>query len=340
MSDKKVKEFREMQEALKVIQKEYGRGSVQTLGDSPIQDWERIPIDSLKLSRVLGGGLPRGGIIEIFGWESSGKTSLASYLVGQTQKFGLYAAFIDAEHAFEPAYAKIVGVDTDNLIFSQPDSGEQALSICERLVDTVPNLGIVIIDSVAALVPQTEIDGDMGDAHMGLQARLLSQAMRKLTAKLRKKKVTLIAINQVRHKIGVVWGNPEVTSGGNALKFYSAIRLNVRKAGDIGEATDIRGLSIKVKAVKNKTAPPMREDILDLHFKTGFDQFSELVDYATHFGIIEKGGAWYTLPDLEEKVQGKNRVMDYYNANPDKAKQVRREIEIALNGGEITEDES
>lgn len=336
MSDT-VRQFKEMQEALKALQKDFGQGSVQTLGDAPLKDWERIPVDSLKISRVLGGGIPRGGIIEIFGWESSGKTTLASYLVGQVQKAGLFAAFIDAEHAYEPPYAKVVGVDVDNLIFSQPDSGEQALSICERLVDTVPNLGVIVIDSIAALTPQTEIDGDMGDAHIGLQARLLSQAMRKLTGKLRKKKVTLIAINQIRMKIGVVYGNPETTSGGNALKFYSAIRLNVRKAGDISEK-ELLGIQIKIKAVKNKTAPPMREDIIDLHFTTGFDKYIELVDFAIHYDIIKKGGAWYTVPGVEDRIQGKNKVVDYYRQNPDKAEEVKNEVLIALNGGEITDE--
>lgn len=332
-------DFKKMQDALKEMQKQYGKGSVQILKDAPIKDWERIPIDSLKLSRILGGGVIRGGIIEIFGWESSGKTTLASYLVGQAQKAGLNCAYIDSEHAFEPKYAQVVGVDTDNLIFSQPDSGEQALSICESLVDTIPNLGIIVIDSIASLTPQSEIDGDMGDAHMGLQARLLSQAMRKLAGKLRKNKVTLIGINQIRHKIGVVFGNPETTSGGNAMKFYSAIRLNLRKAGDISEAGNTSGLSIKIKAVKNKTAPPMREDILDLYFATGFDEYMELVDLGIHYEMITRSGAWYTLFNSEERLHGKNRVADYYRKNGKEAELLRKEILIALNGGEIENED-
>lgn len=316
MSEEKVKEIQDLHKALKAIQKDFGEGSAFILGENNLVDCEFIPIDSMKLSRIMGGGIPRGKIIEIFGWESSGKTTISSYMIGQAQKAGFNCAFIDAEHAYAPNYAKKVGVDVNSLIFTQPDSGEQALSICEKMIDSVPNLGIIVIDSVASLTPQSEIDGDMGDAHMGLQARLLSQAMRKLTAKLEKKKVTLIMINQIRLKIGVMYGNPETTSGGNALKFYSSIRLNVRKKEDIIDGKNLKGIRIKVKAVKNKLATPMREDTLDLYFASGFDVLGEVIDFAIHYGIIEKGGAWYTLPN-GERFHGKNQVDEYYMLHAD-----------------------
>ena len=305
-------EMTELQKALKDIQKDFGDGSAFLLGENKHVDCEWIKVDSLRLSRIMGGGIPRGKVIEIFGWESHGKTTVASYLIGQAQKAGFNCAFIDAEHAYEPKYARKVGVDIEKLIFAQPDSGEQALSLCEQMIDTIPNLAIIVIDSIASLTPQAEIDGDMGDAHMGLQARLLSQAMRKLTSKLQKKKVTLIAINQIRLKIGIMYGNPETTPGGNAVKFYSSIRLNVRKQkDDIMEGKNLKGIRIKVKAIKNKLATPMREDILDLYFASGFDVLGEVIDFGIHYGIIEKRGGWYYLEN-QEKFHGKDALDEYY----------------------------
>lgn len=339
MNEQVAKDFQELQKAIKQIQKEFGQSSAFLLGQDNIVECEFIPIDSLKLSRVLGGGIPRGKIIEVFGWESSGKTTIASYLVGQAQKAGYNCAFIDAEHAFAPSYAKVVGLDTDKLVFTQPNSGEEALTIAEKMIDTIPNLGVIVIDSIASLVPQAEIDGDMGDAHMALQARLLSQAMRKLTGKLERKKVTLIAINQLRMKIGVMYGNPETTSGGNALKFYSSIRLDVRRREFIQEEkNEMAGITIRVKAVKNKVATPMREDILELNFKKGFDAFDEIVDFAVHYGIIQKGGAWYTVPNVEEKVQGKNRVVEYYKENKEELFEIKEKIIKLMKGDKEDED--
>lgn len=343
---KKVEEMKdyqkELEEALKSIQKEFGQGSAFILGERNLVDCEFIPLDSMKLSRIMGGGIPRGKIIEIFGWESSGKTTICSYLIGQAQKAGFNCAFIDAEHAFQPKYAKKVGVDIDNLIFTQPDSGEQALSICERMIDGIPNLGVIVIDSVAALTPQAEIDGDMGDSHMGLQARLLSQAMRKLTAKLEKRKVTLIAVNQFRQKIGIVYGDPTTTPGGNALKFYASIRLKVAKKEDIVNGNNLLGIKISVKAPKNKVATPMRSDVLDLYFATGFDVMGEVIDFAIHHDIIKKGGAWFTIPGVEERLQGKNKVQLYYKENPDKLIELRKQVweRIENNTEEIDEDEN
>jgi recombination protein RecA len=336
----KAKEMQDLQKALKAIQKDFGKGSAILLGDNNTIDCEFIPIDSLKLSRIMGGGIPKGKIIEIFGPESSGKTTISNYLIGQAQKAGFNCAFIDAEHAYTPQYAKKVGVDINNLIFTQPDSGEQALEICEKMIDEIPNLGVIVIDSVAALTPQAEIDGEMGDSHMGLQARLLSQAMRKLTAKLGKNKVTLIAINQTRQKIGVLYGNPETTPGGNALKFYASIRLTSRKKEEIVDGSNLKGIRINVKAIKNKVATPMRNDILDLYFATGFDVMGEVIDFAVHYGLIEKGGAWFNIPNVEEKFQGKRKVIKYYNEHKKELFDLREQVlqRINTNVEEIDED--
>ena len=331
MSSKEiVDEIKEMSNGIKAMQKEFGAGSIFVLGDNAVTKADFIPIDSMKLSRIMGGGIPRGNIIEIFGWESSGKTTICSYLVGQVQKAGYTCAYIDSENAFNSDYARVVGLNPDELLFSQPNNAEQGLSIIESLVDNIPNLGLIVLDSIATLTPQKEIDGDMGDAMMGLQARLLGQAMRKLVRKLKDKKVTLLMTNQVRHKIGVMYGSPDTTPGGNAPKFYSSIRLRIRKAEDITVKNELRGIKIHVKAIKNKVATPMREDILELYFDDGFDVLSEAIDFAITYGLIKQGGAWFTI-DTGEIFQGKAKVIDYYKNNYDDLVKLKEQVMIKIN---------
>lgn len=328
--EKIVDQMKEFTKGIKAMQKEFGAGSLFVLGEDTRTKAEFIPIDSMKLSRIMGGGIPRGTFIEIFGWESSGKTTISSYLVGQAQKAGYVCAYIDSENAFNSDYAKVVGLNPDNLIFSQPDNAEQGLSIVESLVDNIPNLGIIVIDSIATLTPQKEIDGDMGDANMGLQARLLGQAFRKLVRKVKDKKVTVLMTNQVRHKIGVMYGSPDTTPGGNAPKFYSSIRLRIRKAEDIIEKNDLIGIKIHIKAIKNKVATPMREDVMELYFDTGFDVLAETIDFAVHYGLIKKGGAWFTI-DTGEIFQGKSKVVEYYKNNVDDLIKLRDEVLTRMN---------
>lgn len=300
--------------AMDQITKQFGDGSIMKLGEAKKADIELIPSGALSLDIALGGGYPKGRIIEIYGPESSGKTTLTLHVIAQVQKEGGTAAFIDAEHALDPAYAKKLGVDTDNLLVSQPDNGEQALEIAETLVRSNA-VDLVVIDSVAALVPQAEIDGDMGDSHMGLQARLMSQALRKLTGIINKSKTTVIFINQIRMKIGVMFGNPETTTGGNALKFYASVRIDIRRTGQIKSGEDIIGNRTKVKIVKNKIAPPFRVAEFDIMYNEGISRTGDVLDLAVIHGVVGKSGAWFDYND--EKIgQGREAVKAFLKDNP------------------------
>ncbi len=278
--------------AMEQITKQFGDGSIMKLGEAKKVDVELLPSGSLSLDLALGGGYPKGRIIEIYGPESSGKTTLTLHAIAEIQKQGGTAAFIDAEHALDPAYARKLGVDTENLLVSQPDNGEQALEICETLVRSNA-VDLIVVDSVAALTPQAEIDGDMGDSHMGLQARLMSQALRKLTGIINKSKATVIFINQIRMKIGVMFGNPETTTGGNALKFYASVRMDIRRTGQIKVGDDILGNRTKVKVVKNKIAPPFRVAEFDIMYNEGISKTGDILDLAAQYGVVEKSGAFY-----------------------------------------------
>ncbi len=323
--------LRQKKEALEAarqqIDKEFGKGSLMKLGDSPMgQNVEVIPSGSIMLDEALGvGGYPRGRVIEIYGPESSGKTTLALHAVAEAQKAGGIAAFIDAEHALDPTYARKLGVNTDELWISQPDSGEQALEVAESLVRSGA-VDIIIVDSVAALTPQAEIEGEMGDSHMGLQARLMSQALRKLTGILAKSKTTIIFINQIRMKIGVMFGNPETTTGGNALKFYSSVRMEVRKIETISKGSDeYLGNRVRVKIVKNKVAPPFKKVELDLFFDEGISYAGGILDGALKYQIIDKQGSWYSY-NGEKIGQGRDNAVDFLKKNTDLLSQ----IEVAV----------
>lgn len=323
---------REALEAARLqIDKEFGKGSLMKLGDNKdVLDVDVIPSGSILLDEALGvGGYPKGRIIEIFGPESSGKTTLALHAISECQKKGGIAAFIDAEHALDPVYAKNLGVNIDDLWISQPDNGEQALEITERLVRSGA-IDIIVVDSVAALTPQAEIEGDMGDSHLGLQARLMSQALRKLTGILAKSNTTIIFINQIRMKIGVMFGNPETTTGGNALKFYASVRLDVRRIESIGKnADELTGNRIRVKVVKNKVAPPFKKCEIDLMFGTGISKMSSLLDAAVKYDIIEKSGAWYSYKG--EKIgQGKDKTLEYLENNPDFTNTIDSEVRAIM----------
>ena len=301
--------------AMDQITKQFGDGSIMKLGEAHKVDVELIPSGSLSLDIALGGGYPKGRIIEIYGPESSGKTTLTLHAIAEIQKSGGTAAFIDAEHALDPAYAKKLGVDTDNLLVSQPDNGEQALEIAETLVRSNA-VDLVVVDSVAALVPQAEIDGEMGDSHMGLQARLMSQALRKLTGIISKSKTTVIFINQIRMKIGVMFGNPETTTGGNALKFYASVRMDIRRTGQIKEGDDVKGNRTKVKIVKNKIAPPFRVAEFDIMYNEGISATGDVLDLAVEHAIVGKAGAWFDYADAKIG-QGREATKQYLREHPE-----------------------
>ena len=320
-SDKK----KALQTALAQIDKNFGKGTVMRLGDRPEMNVEAIPTGSLALDAALGiGGVPKGRIIEIYGPESSGKTTLALHILAEAQKRGGEVAFVDAEHALDPVYAAALGVDTDNLLVSQPDTGEQALEITDALVRSGA-VDAVVVDSVAALVPKQEIEGEMGDTFVGLQARLMSQALRKLAGTIAKTNCEVIFINQLRMKIGVMYGNPETTTGGNALKFYSSVRLDVRRIESIKEGNNVIGNKTRVKVVKNKVAPPFREAVFEILYGKGISKWGELVDLAVQLDIIQKSGSWFSMGD-ERIGQGANSVKDYLIANPDIAEKVEAEV--------------
>ncbi len=320
-SDKK----KALQTALAQIDKNFGKGTVMRLGDRPEMNVEAIPTGSLALDAALGiGGVPKGRIIEIYGPESSGKTTLALHILAEAQKRGGEVAFVDAEHALDPVYAAALGVDTDNLLVSQPDTGEQALEITDALVRSGA-VDAVVVDSVAALVPKQEIEGEMGDTFVGLQARLMSQALRKLAGTIAKTNCVGIFINQLRMKIGVMSGNPETTTGGNALKFYSSVRLDVRRIESIKEGNNVIGNKTRVKVVKNKVAPPFREAVFEILYGKGISKWGELVDLAVQLDIIQKSGSWFSMGD-ERIGQGANSVKDYLIANPDIAEKVEAEV--------------
>ena len=316
--------------ALGQIEKQFGKGSIMRMGDSSVsRDIESVSTGSLGLDLALGiGGLPKGRVVEIYGPESSGKTTLTLHVIAEMQKLGGTAAFIDAEHALDPAYAEKLGVDVDNLLVSQPDTGEQALEITDSLVRSGA-VDIVVIDSVAALTPKAEIEGDMGDSHMGLQARLMSQALRKLTANIKRTNTLVVFINQLRMKIGVMFGNPETTTGGNALKFYASVRLDIRRIGAIKKGDEILGNETRVKVVKNKVAPPFKQVQFDILYGLGISREGEIIDLGVKEGFIEKSGSWYAYGG--KKIgQGKDNVRQYLLDNPDIAEEIMDKIKGVL----------
>lgn len=326
--------------AISQIEKQYGKGSIMKLGDnSAHMNVEAVPTGSLSLDIALGlGGLPKGRIVEIYGPESSGKTTVALHAVAEVQKRGGIAGFIDAEHALDPAYAKNIGVDIDNLYISQPDCGEQALEIAETMVRSGA-VDIVIVDSVAALVPKAEIDGEMGDSHMGLQARLMSQALRKLTAIVSKSNCIVIFINQLREKIGVMFGNPETTTGGRALKFYASVRMDVRRVESLKQGGEVVGNHTRVKIVKNKVAPPFKEAEFDIMFGKGISKEGDIIDLAADLGVINKSGAWYAY-NGEKIGQGRENAKNYLKENPLICEEVEAKVRdhYKLDGSEEEED--
>ena len=314
-----------LEAAMGQIEKQFGKGSVMKLGEFQAMNIEAIPTGALGLDIALGiGGVPRGRIIEIYGPESSGKTTLALHVVSEAQKLGGEAAFIDAEHALDPVYAKHLGVDIDNLIVSQPDTGEQALEIAEALIRSGA-LDVIVVDSVAALVPKAEIDGDMGDSHMGLQARLMSQALRKLAGAINKSKTVLIFINQLREKIGVMFGNPETTTGGRALKFYASVRMDIRKTESIKQDGEVVGSRARVKVVKNKVAPPFREAEFDIVYGKGISKEGNILDIGVNLDIIEKSGSWFSY-NGERIGQGRENVKKYLLDNPEVMIEIEQKI--------------
>ena len=319
--------------ALVQIERQFGKGSIMKLGEGTVKlNVEVIPTGALALDIALGvGGVPRGRVIEIFGPESSGKTTVALHVIAEAQKIGGTAAFIDAEHALDPLYARNLGVDIENLLVSQPDTGEQALEIAEALVRSGA-VDVIVVDSVAALVPRAEIEGEMGDAHVGLQARLMSQALRKLTGSISKSRTTVVFINQIREKVGVMYGSPETTTGGRALKFYASIRLEVRKQENIKQGTDIIGSRTRVKVVKNKVAPPFKQADFDIMYGAGISKEGSILDMAAELNIIAKSGAWYSYGE-ERLGQGRENVKEYLKDHPDITKEIEQKVRKSLNVG-------
>lgn len=331
MSDKQ----KALEMALHQIEKQFGKGSIMKLGESAAKmNIEVIPTGALTLDVALGiGGVPRGRVIEIYGPESSGKTTVALHIIAEAQKTGGAAAFIDAEHALDPVYARNLGVDIDNLLVSQPDTGEQALEIAEALVRSGA-IDVVVVDSVAALVPRAEIEGEMGDSHVGLQARLMSQALRKLTGAISKSRTTSIFINQIREKVGVMFGNPEITPGGRALKFYASVRLEVRKIETLKQGADMVGNRTRVKVVKNKVAPPFKQAEFDIMYGEGISREGTIIDIGAETDIIEKSGAWYSY-NGERLGQGRENAKDYLREHPEITREIESRIRQALNVGEV-----
>ena len=321
--------FKALQAAMDKIEKSFGKGSIMKLGDDSVEEIDVIPTGSIALNNALGvGGYPRGRIIEIYGPESSGKTTLAIHAIAEAQKNGGIAAIIDAEHAFDRFYAQKLGADIDNLLISQPDCGEQALEIAEQLIRSSA-IDIIVIDSVAALTPKSEIEGEMGDNKVGLQARLMSQALRKLTSAISKTNTTCIFINQLREKIGVMFGNPETTTGGNALKFYSSVRLDIRRVTQIKDGEDAIGNQVRVKIIKNKVAPPFRKAEFDIMFGEGISRIGEIVDLGVEYGVIKKSGSFYSYNDTK-LAQGRDRTKQIIADNPELAEELEALISEAM----------
>ncbi len=327
--DVKNEKLKALQAAMSKIEKDFGKGSIMRMGDEEVEDIDVIPTGSIALDAALGvGGYPRGRIIEIYGPESSGKTTLAIHAIAEAQKQGGIAAFIDAEHAFDRFYAQKLGVDVDNLWISQPDSGEQALEIADQLIRSSA-IDILVVDSVAALVPKSEIEGTMGDNKVGLQARLMSQALRKLTATISKTNTCCIFINQLREKIGVMFGNPETTTGGNALKFYSSVRLDIRRIGSIKDGDKVIGNQVRVKVVKNKVAPPFRKAEFEITFGEGISQVGEIVDLGVEYNIIQKSGSWFSY-NGSKLAQGRDATKKLINDNPELMDELKAKIMEAM----------
>ena len=321
-----------LQLAVDQIEKQFGKGSIMRLGEAHRIDIETTPSGSLGLDIALGGGIPKGRVVEIYGPESSGKTTVCLHAVAEVQKAGGTAAYVDAEHALDPVYAKRLGVNVESLLISQPDSGEQALEVVETLVRSNA-VDIIVVDSVAALVPQAEIEGDMGDAHMGLQARLMSQALRKLTGVISKTKCTVVFVNQLRMKIGVMFGNPETTTGGNALKFYASVRMDIRRISQIKSGDEVIGNHVRVKVVKNKVAPPFREAEFDIMYNQGISREGDVIDLAATHGVVDKSGAWYEYKG-EKIAQGREAAKQYLKDNPKVLDQIAKETTAAAQKAE------
>ncbi len=320
-------------QVLNQIERSFGKGAIVRLGDATRMKVETIPSGALTLDLALGGGLPKGRVIEIYGPESSGKTTLALHAIAEVQKTGGIAAFVDAEHALDPTYAAVLGVDTENLLVSQPDTGEMALEVVDQLVRSVA-VDIIVVDSVAALVPRAEIEGDMGDAHMGLQARLMSQALRKITGNIGKSNCTVIFLNQLRQKIGVTYGNPETTTGGNALKFYASVRLDIRRIQTLKRGTDEYGIRAKVKVAKNKVAPPFRIAEFDIIFGKGISTLGCLIDLAEETGVLKRKGAWYSY-NGDNIGQGRDKTLTYLEENTVLATEIQQKVRTALDSGAV-----
>ncbi|TYP92610.1 recombination protein RecA [Fodinibius salinus] len=337
MSDNKDRD-KALEMAIGQIEKQHGEGTIMKLGDEATKDVPSISTGSIMVDYALGiGGVPRGRVTEIYGPEASGKTTLAMHVIAEAQKEGGYAAFIDAEHAFDPRYAKNLGINTDELLVSQPDSGEQALEITETLIRSAA-LDVIVVDSVAALVPRAELEGEMGDSHVGLQARLMSQAMRKITAIINKTKTSVIFINQIREKIGVMFGNPETTSGGRALKFYSSVRIDIRRIGSVKNSGDVVGNRTKVKVVKNKVAPPFKQVEFNIMYGEGISRMAEILDMAVEFDIIEKRGSWYRYGG-EPIGQGSENAIEFLESDPELTENIEQQIRAEMNPQKADEEE-